>query len=291
MMRRMSPPDMSGKTCLVTGANTGIGRATALELARRGSSLIVACRSRERAEPVLAELRELGAEADFVELDLASLDSVRRAIERVESLGKPLHVLINNAGLAGTRGITTDGFELAFGVNYLGHFLLTVGLAGTLLESAPSRVVNVASQAHYRPKSIDYDAVKRKTRSFTGFPEYGVSKLAQVLFSAELARRLEGRGVTSYALHPGVVASDVWRRVPWPLRNLMKWRMISNEEGARTSLYCACDPELATESGLYYDECAVKQPSRSSRDPELAAELWRRSVEWTGADLAVDPSQ
>jgi NAD(P)-dependent dehydrogenase (short-subunit alcohol dehydrogenase family) len=127
---------------------------------------------------------------------------------------------------------------------------------------------------------IDWDAVRRPTRTRTGLPEYGVSKLANVLFSAELGRRLAGSGVGTYSLHPGVVASDVWRTVPWPLRALMKLGMISTDEGARTSLYCATSPAVAEQTGLYYDRCAPRTPSTAARDPLLAAELWRRSEEW-----------
>jgi NAD(P)-dependent dehydrogenase (short-subunit alcohol dehydrogenase family) len=188
-------------------------------------------------------------------------------------------VLINNAGLAGQRGFTESGFELAFGTNYVGPFLLTSLLLDRLRESAPSRIVNVASEAHKDASGIDFDAVRKPTKSLTGLPEYAVSKLANILHAQELARRLEGTGVTSYALHPGVIASEIWRRVPWPMRSLIKLRMRSPEEGAKTSLYCATSPELANESGRYYDNARRKEPS-SSVTSELAAELWERSADW-----------
>ncbi len=194
-------------------------------------------------------------------------------------------MLINNAGLAGQRGLTKSGFELAFGTNHLGHFLLTLLLAPRLRAAPGSRIVTVASQAHYDVGGIDFDAIRRPTRSITGLPEYCVSKLANVLFSSELARRLGPSGVHSYALHPGVVASDVWRRVPWPIRPLMKRRMLSNEEGARTTLYCATSTEVADRSGRYYDDCKEKAPSAAAQNIELAARLWATSAEHTGADL------
>ena len=141
----------------------------------------------------------------------------------------------------------------------------------------------MASRAHIRTGGFDWDAVRQSTRSRTGFAEYAASKLANVCFSAELGRRLAGSGVTTYALHPGVVASDLWRSVPWPLRALIKLRMISPEDGARTSVFCATAPELSSQSGQYYDKCRERAPNRHGRDTALAAELWRRSESWVGS--------
>lgn len=277
--------DLEGRVFVVTGANTGIGRITAVELARRGGQVILACRSRDRAMPVLAEIRrETGDErARICEIDLGSFASIRRAAAELLADERPIHVLVNNAGLAGVRGVTEDGFELAFGVNHLGHFLLTNLLLERIIRSAPSRIVTVASAAHARAKGIDFDALHRRTPTLTGWPEYSVSKLANVLFSAELGRRLAGKGVTTYAVHPGVVASDLWRPVPWPIRPILGLFMISSEEGAKTTLHCATAPELATESGLYYDQCAPRKPSRFARDEDLARRLWDFSVEATAA--------
>jgi len=175
--------------------------------------------------------------------------------------------------------MTESGFELAFGTNYVGPFLLTGLLLERLRESAPARIVNVSSIGHYRAAGIDYEAVRKATKSLTGLPEYAVSKLANVLHAQELARRLEGTGVTTYSLHPGAIASDVWRRVPWPVRPLIKRRMRSPAEGARTSLYCATSRAVAHESGRYYDDCREKEPSAIAT-PQLAAELWERSTAW-----------
>jgi retinol dehydrogenase-12 len=154
--------------------------------------------------------------------------------------------------------LTWSGFELAFGVDHLGHFLLTQHLLDHIKRTASARVVTVASQAHYRARGIDWDALRKPTK-FAGLAEYSVSKLANVLFSAELARRLAGSGVTTYALHPGVVASDVWRSVPWPLRSLIKLAMISTEEGVATTLYRATSREVVQESRPHYDKCRPKQ--------------------------------
>jgi retinol dehydrogenase-12 len=278
--------DLSGRFIVITGASTGIGRASAEALAARGATLVLACRNEEKTRPVLDALRAGGADVRFEALDLGDLASVRACAGRVDALGKPIDVLLNNAGVAGQRGKTKDGFELAFGTNHLGHFLFTVLLAPKVI-AARGRVVNVASRASYRARGIDFDAVRRSTPSVTGLPEYAVSKLANVLFTAELARRLGPKGVHAYALHPGVVKSEAWRRVPWPLRPLMTAFMISSDQGARTSLYCATSPEVAGDNGLYYDRCkAIAHPKPRAKDPELARTLWSKSAEYVGADLS-----
>lgn len=276
--------DVSDAVCLVTGANTGIGRHTALELAGGGARVLLACRSREKTAPVVEELREKtgNPQVDLLELDLGSLESVRRCATAFYEQHDRLDLLVNNAGVAGHRGATADGFELQFGTNHIGHFALTCLLRPALLAAPAPRVVTVASRGHYRPATIDFDAVRRPTATVAGFHEYCVSKLANVLFTQELARRTAGT-LRTYALHPGVVASDIWRRVPWPLRKLVTLFMVTNEEGAQTTLYCATSPEVADHSGRYYDKSREKRPSRHAT-PELAAELWRRSVEWTGTD-------
>ena len=179
------------------------------------------------------------------------------------------------------RGMTASGFERMFGTNHVGPFLLTSLLLERLRSSPPARIVNVASGAHFSAPGIDWEAVRRPTRSITGMREYAVSKLANVLHAQELARRLEGSGVTTYALHPGVIASDIWRSVPWPVRPLMKRRMRTPEQGAQTTLYCATSDKAAGESGRYYDDCRPKEPGAAAT-AALAAELWRRSSEWTG---------
>ena len=281
-MAQTTGKPLDGRVVLVTGANTGIGRVAALELAQQGAHVFVACRSAERTQSVLDEIRSVpGSGAlEFLPLDLGDLESVRRCAETFLARGLPLHLLINNAGLAGARGFTKSGFELAFGVNHLGHFLLTQLLLDRIKASAPARIVTVASKAHYRAPGIDWQAVRERTRTATALKEYCVSKLANVLFSAELGRRLSGSGVSTYSLHPGVVGTDVWRSLPWPLRAIMKLATISPEKGARTTLHCATSSSVATETGLYYDECRPKRPSRVAQDTALAAELWNRSEDW-----------
>ncbi len=281
----MNSTDLQRKTYVITGANSGIGKVTARELAQRGAHVILACRSADKTQPVIDELkREVGSDTiEFIALDLADLASVRRCAEQLLGRDIPIHGLINNAGLAGSRGTTKDGFEVTFGTNHLGHYLLTRLLLDRLKQSGPARIINVASASHYQAKGINWDALREKTKSRTGLPEYAVSKLSNVLFTKELARRLEGTAVTTYALHPGVVATDVWRRVPSPVRWVMKKFMVTPEEGALASIRCATAPELATETGRYYDrDGKERRPNKLANDEQLAKELWTKSAEWTG---------
>ncbi|HVT67874.1 MAG TPA: SDR family oxidoreductase [Trebonia sp.] len=274
----------TGRTFLVTGGNTGIGLATAIALARDGGRVYIACRSAAAGETAVARIKSASGSADvwLLPLDLASLDSVRACAAAFLALDEPLHVLVNNAGVGGQRGLTADGFELHFGVNHLGHFALTQLLLPRLTAAAPgARIVNVSSDAHYGAPGIDFDAVRRRTATFTGQREYAVSKLCNVLFTQELARRLTGTGLHAYALHPGVVASDIWRRVPRLARPFVTRRMLTTEQGAVTSVYCATSAAVAGDSGLFYDKCAVRPPSRVAT-PELAELLWKHSTEWTG---------
>jgi retinol dehydrogenase 12 len=275
--------DLAGRTFLVTGGNAGIGLATATDLARRGGRVYIACRSKAKGE---AAVRAISAQTGSSEvrlhqLDLASLAGVTQSAAEFIALGEPLHVLINNAGIGGQRGITADGFELHFGVNHLGHFALTQALLPLLSESGDARVVTVASDSHYQAPGIDFSAVRSRTKSITGVREYAVSKLCNVLFAAELGRRLSGSDVTACSLHPGVVASQIWRRVPWPARQIMTARMLTIEQGARTSLYCATSPEVIKDSGKYFDKCQVTEPSQAVTQ-ELAARLWDYSSSVSG---------
>jgi retinol dehydrogenase-12 len=269
-------------TYLITGGNTGIGLSTAIALASSGGRVFIACRNAAAGEAAVARISALSGSPDvrLLPLDLASLASVRACAATFLALDEPLHVLVNNAGVGGQRGRTADGFEQHFGVNHLGHFALTHLLLPRLVASGPgARVVNVSSEAHYSAPGIDFAAVRRSTPSFTGSREYAVSKLCNVLFTQELARRVPE--VNSYALHPGVVASDIWRRVPRLARPFITRRMLTIEQGAVTSVHCATSQATAAESGLYYDKSAARKPSRVAT-PELAGQLWKHSAEWTG---------
>jgi retinol dehydrogenase-12 len=273
---------VAGRTFLITGANTGIGLATAVALARDGGRVFITSRSPAAGEAAVTRIAAESGSADvrLLHLDLASLSSVRASAAAFLALDEPLHVLINNAGVGGQRGLTADGFELHFGVNHLGHFALTHLLLERLAGSGPgTRIVNVSSDAHYGAAGIDFEAVRRRTATFTGHREYAVSKLCNVLFTRELARR--AGDVHAYALHPGVVASDIWRRVPSLARPFLTRRMLTTEQGAVTSVHCATSPAVAADNGLFYDKCAAREPSRVATR-ELAELLWKHSADWTG---------
>lgn len=276
-------PDLDGKVFLVTGASSGIGRVTAEVLAKRGARVLLACRDAHKAKPVLTAIADAGGSAQLLPLDLGDPSSVRACAEAVLARAEPLHVLINNAGLAGQKRLTKQGFEQTFGVNHLGHFLLTQLLLPRLLEQPHSRVVNVSSKAHYNASTIDFSELRERGKGFGALHAYAVSKLANVLHAKELSRRYGAQGLHAYSLHPGVVASEVWRQVPQPFRWLMMRGMIGNEEGAQTTLYCATSAQVAEHNGRYYDECREKEPSRAAQDPELARELWEQSERFVAA--------
>ncbi|HTS87268.1 MAG TPA: SDR family oxidoreductase [Gemmatimonadales bacterium] len=273
-------PDLAGRTFLVTGANSGIGRAMVEALAPAGARVILASRSRERTEPVAEALRRAypASQAAFLEIDVSDLNSVRRAAASLLASPQSLDVLVNNAGVAGTRALSADGFDLTYATNHIGPFLLTNLLLPKLSESPAARIVNVASIAHFRAAGLDWATLQRRTApKRSGFSDYAATKLMNVLHARELARRLAGKRVTTYVLHPGAVASNIWRAVPQPLQWLLKRFMLSNQEGAVTPLYCATAPELATETGQYYDKCKVFRPSPLAQDESLARELWTRT--------------
>jgi len=277
--------DLLGRVVLITGANTGIGYITARELARRGATIFIACRSATLGAAAVERLQSEvpGAKPELLSLDLSDFASIRACAETFVATGSPLHVLINNAGVGGSHGVTASGFELAFGVNHIGHALLTRLLLPQLKRSAPSRIVTVSSIVHKGATGIDFDAVRMRTKTLTGVYEYGVSKLANILFSRVLSRSLEGTGVTTYALHPGVVKTEIWRDVPLALQPglmLLKLGMITPEQGALTTLHCAASPEAAAESGLYYVRSKPAKPSRHGRNEALAQELWARTEAW-----------
>ena len=280
---------MRGKTVIITGANTGIGKATATELAKQGARVFFACRSRAKTMPVIEALkRETGnQELHFLELDLADLSQVKAAAKAWLATNERLDVLINNAGLVRIRTLTAQGFEMTFGVNHLGHMLLTLLLEPALVKAAPSRVVTVASRAHERTKTpIDYGDLQNPLDSYSGWPEYMRSKLANMLFSFALARRWKERGVNVYAVHPGVIASEIWRAAPTPLRQVAMLFMRTPEEGARSSLHCATSEAAGRETGKYYDEDGSLRPASPLALAEAAQEqLWRWSMEKLSAFL------
>ena len=210
----MSTVKLNGKVALVTGANSGIGRETAKQLALQGYHVFLACRNFNKAKPVLDEIDELSngkAKAEFIALELDDLNSVKACAKSFLNRDLFLHVLIANAGVAGKKALTKSGFEYTFGVCHVGHFLLVKLLTEKLQQSAPSRVVILASKAHRHAKHIDHTKLLKPAKSIGAIQEYAIAKLANVLFAKALARRLFNTGITVYAMHPGVVATEIWR--------------------------------------------------------------------------------
>ncbi len=276
----MGGGELEGRTFFVTGANSGIGRAMVEALAARGAGVVLASRSEDRTRPVLDGIRtrHAAADAQFLPVDVSDLGSVWRAADRFLASGHPVDVLINNAGIAGTRALSPDGFDLTYATNHIGPFLLTNLLLPRLREAPQGRVVNISSIAQMRVKQIDWSVLERRTSpKRSAFPDYAVTKLMNVLHAKELARRLADTRVTTYALHPGAVASNIWRSLPQPLQWFMKLFMLSNEAGARTPLYCATAPELKTSTGRYYDKGREVPPNPLANDAALAKELWERT--------------
>lgn len=258
------------KTIVITGANTGIGAACAIQLAGPGTHLLLACRSEEKAAPVLDAVRAAGAKATFVALDLSDLAQVTGAARRLADAEPHVDVLVNNAGVAGQRGTTRDGFELAFGVNHLGHFAFTRPLLPAL-ERAHGRIVNVSSGNHFRARAIRWEHLHGATRSFTGLPEYGVSKLCNVLFTAELRRRFPN--ITATSMNPGRIRSDIWqRRMPTAVLAVFE-RVVSMEPvdvGGARLVHAATCPDAP----LYLDRLAPRAANPLALREDLAKELW-----------------
>lgn len=281
---------MKGKVCLVTGANAGIGLATATGLAERGATVVLLCRNRERGEAAREriEQRTGNPNLDLLLCDLASQASIREAVESFTLRYERLDVLINNAGVATRdRQVTVDGFELTFAVDYLGPFLLTNLLLGTLQASAPARVVNLAGAFHKKGR-IRFDDLQFE-RGFDAMAANNQAQLARVLFTYELARRLDGTGVTANCLHPGAVRTGAQRVLPWAARlliaTLLRPVFVSPERGADTSLYLATSPEVEGITGRFFVRKQPVASSDASYDPTLARRLWRASESLVGQEF------
>ncbi|MFO1152953.1 MAG: SDR family oxidoreductase [Rhodospirillales bacterium] len=279
---------MAGKTCLVTGGTAGIGLVTARELARLGASVSIVGRDRARGEAALRAIRAAAADAHvaFLPADLSDQADTRRLADAVLALHPRLDVLVNNAGgLFGRRRLSADGIEMTFALNHLSYFLLTQLVMPAIAAAAPARIVNVASAAH-KGVSLDFDDLQGEER-YDRWLAYKRSKLANIMFTYELARRLAGRQVTANCLHPGFVATDIGARhgfVPAFLWSIGKLYAIKPEEGARTSVYLASSPEVEGLSGTYFTKCRPKGSSAASRDRDAAVRLWDVSANLTGLD-------
>lgn len=287
-MDRSGLGDMTGRVCVVTGANRGIGRATAEGLGRLGASLVLVCRRREDGEAVAAAIGKAGGcpEPEVVEADLAEQAQVRRAAEEVSSRHPAVHVLINNAGVVSRRReLTPDGLETQLAVNHLAPFLLTQLLLPPLRAAAPSRVITVSSTTHHGA-TIDFGDLQRE-REYDASDVYAETKLMNVLFTYELARRLAGSGVSANCLHPGAIATRLladYMKVPLVGGALARTIGASPEQGADTVIYLAAAPEVATVSGRYFTNRRETRSAPASYDEALARRLWSLSERLTGLD-------
>ena len=288
---------LEGKTCLVTGATNGIGTETALALAEQGAHVVISGRSAQKAEATRADIarRSGNRNVDVLIADLSSLAEVRKLADSFLASHPALHVLVNNAGVVNTeRKLTVDGFEAMFAVNHLAYFLLTNLLLERMQESAPARIVNVASDAHMFG-AIDWDDLQSE-RKFGGLPfvggmrVYGASKLANILFTRELARRIEGTGVTANCLHPGMVRTGLGQNnggVAATIAGLFMYPLaLSPARGAETSVYLASSPEVAAANGRYFARKRESRLSSEARDADAARRLWEISAELVGLETA-----
>lgn len=280
-------PDLRGRVVVITGATSGIGRATAVALARMGATLGLVARDRTRADETVAEIGSATGNRDVAVFlaDLASQAEIRRVAGEILARYPRIHVLLNNAGVMNlTRRTTVDGIEETFAVNHLAYFLLTLLLLDRLKASAPARIVNVASDAHKFVRGITWDDLGHET-SYAAMRVYGHSKLANVLFTQELARRLEGTGVTANAVHPGAVATRLGHQNAWwaaLLARVVGLFLRTSERGAETSIRVASAPELAAVTGRYFANGREARTSTPARDTEAARRLWDVSARMVG---------
>jgi NAD(P)-dependent dehydrogenase (short-subunit alcohol dehydrogenase family) len=277
---------LAGKNVIITGGNTGIGKETARVVAKMGANVIIACRDEKRGLEAEAEVKRTSGNANvrYMNLDLASFSSVRAFASEYKKLGIPLHILINNAGIMGCPySKTKDGFEMQFGTNHLGHFLLTNLLVPELKAGAPSRVVNVSSKAHTMVSYFNLDTIGDESK-YGKWTAYGISKSANILFASEFNRRFSKDGIFSNSLHPGVIATELTRHMTGgsvfhffaaPFEK-------SIEQGAATTVYVATAPELNNVGGKFYSDCNEAVPKAHCLDMSFAEKLWEKSEEWTG---------
>ena len=283
--------DLSGKVALVTGSSGGIGLETAREFAGVGATVVLANRDAAKSAAAADEIRSSvpGAQVETIALDLASLASVREFAATVGAAHPQIHLLVNNAGVMATpHGRTADDHELQFGTNHLGHFLLTNLLMPNLLAGAPARIVNLSSSAH-DIAGIDFDDPDYRTRTYNAWVAYGQSKTANILFTVELERRYAASGVHAFAVHPGVVDTDLFRylgeadaaRVS---KSIAKGGILhkSPQQGAATSVYCATDAAVLQHGGAYCEDSRVSTAAEYATDPDIAVRLWALSEELVG---------
>ena len=290
VLERKLQPTMKGKVCIVTGATSGIGRVTALELAKMGATVVAVARDPAKGRALLDEMRNAaGAEAHLLLCDFSAQTAIRQLAADFKAKFDRLDVLVNNAGaVLGERRVTADGLETTFATNHLGYFLLTNLLLDVLKASAPARIVSVASEAH-RNARLDWDDLQYARRPYSSTGAYGASKLANIAWSAELARRLAGTGVSSNALHPGVVATNFGQSGSTLVRvgvKLIRPFLIDAIKGADTSIYLAASSEVTEVTGKYFIKRKPAVPNRQASDPETGRRLWDISERLVAASAA-----
>jgi NAD(P)-dependent dehydrogenase (short-subunit alcohol dehydrogenase family) len=270
------------KTALITGATSGIGRKTVFELARANLRLVLLARDRDRGNQLVQELKQTtgNSEIELLIADLGSQREIRAAAKQFLDTHAELHILMNNAGLAvRKRTLTEDGIEMTFAVNHLASFLLTNLLLEKLKIAAPSRIINVSSEAH-RNVQLDFENLQGE-KQFGSFRAYSITKLCNLLFTYELARRLQGTGVTANALHPGYLNTGIFREGGTILKFLVRMTAGKAQTGARALARLALNPELETVSGQYFNGLRISKSTEKSQDPEAAKELWELSERLT----------
>lgn len=283
--------DLSGKVAVVTGSSGGIGLETAREFAGAGATVVLANRDAAKASAAADDIRATvpGAQVHNVVLDLTSLASVRAAAGEIAANHPQISLLVNNAGVMATPlGRTHDGFELQFGTNHIGHFLFTNLLMPNLLAGAPTRIVNLSSSAHAMG-SMDFDDPNYLQREYSPWPAYGQSKSANILFTVELERRLAAKGVHAFAVHPGVVDTDLFRYLSDDENASISRRIQKSgqfhktpQQGAATSVYCATDVDVVAHGGTYCEDSHVSTAGAHATDPDIAVRLWALSEELVG---------
>ncbi len=275
---------MEGKICMITGANSGIGKVTAIGLAEMNATVVMVCRNKERGESTLNEItqRTGNNKVDLLLCDLASLESIRNLATEFKKKYQNLHVLINNAGvMLSKRVLSADGFEMNFAVNFLAPFLLTNLLLDVLKKSAPSRIINVASAAH-KYGTIDFEDLQGEHKKSRFMGLYGDSKLALLLISYELSRRLEGTGVTLNTIHPGLVNTNLGVDRSNPKKGIVRHLFKKPEKGAETSIYLASSPEVEGINGKYFINKQEQKSSEDSYNEALAKKLWDVAIQIVG---------
>ncbi len=283
---------MKGKTVVITGGNAGIGKATAIALAKKGAEITITSRSEGKAKVAVDEIKKASGNEhiDFVLINLVDQESVRKAAEEIKVKCPKIDVLINNAGCyLSELELSPQGIEGQFATNHIGHFLLTNLILDNIKAAGNARIINLASIAHKSTRNLNFDDLNYEKEEYGGWKSYSRSKFCNILFTKELARRLEGTGITANAVHPGGVRTEIaekdanwYTKLGWIV---MKPFMITVEKGAATSIYLASSPKVEGESGGYWVQSRKEWSNRPSQDPELASALWKKSEELVGQEF------